>query len=79
MCDILLLLFLNQIEGMCLPVTSKYISLNNFWNPKSGLNTWESEENLYFSDFFLIKPIFEHCKEDSTRFAIAHEIAALGT
>ena len=34
-------------------------------------------QNLYFSDFFQVKPNYEHCKEDSTRCAIVHDIAAL--
>ena len=41
--------------------------------------TGQVRQDLYFSDFFKIKPNYEHYKEDSTRCVIVHEIAALGT
>ena len=46
-----------------------------FGTQTSGLNTSVSEENRYFLDFFMVRPNFEHYKEDSTRFAIVDEIA----
>ena len=49
-----------------------------FGTQRSSLNTF-IRQNLYFSDFFQIKPNYEHYKEDSTRCVIVHEIAALGT
>ena len=80
-CVILQLLILNQIEGMYLPITSllyESFYMIIFGTQRSSLNTF-IRQNLYFSDFFQIKPNYEHYKEDSTRCIIVHEIAALET
>ena len=44
-----------------------------------SLNITVSETKPLFSNFFLVKPNYEHCKKDSTKSVMLDEIAASGT
>ena len=71
---------MNYSEGMQLPIMSLWHKYEQFFDPKQPAEiSREVRQNLYFSDFFQVKPNNEHYEEDSTRRVIVHEITASGT
>ena len=71
------MLVLSQTEGMQLLVRH-YEDLTIFGTQSSSfryLGKWE--KIIYFSDFFQVKPNYEHYKKDSARRIIAHHVHSL--
>ena len=61
------------------PLRHYDISGNNFWNPNKQLKYLLKLAKIFiFQIFFLVKPNYEHRKEDFTRRVIVHEIDTSG-